>query len=214
MTPDRAVDRAGGGLLWGRALVLSTVAWTTGALAHVEADGILPGPLTVLALLLGGAALAAPLLRRPASTARTCVLLVLGQLAVHLALSLTAGHGGEHGTSGMPGMHGGPLDHPGMLAAHLLAAAACGWWLARGERALWIVLGLAGRAWLGAQGHVLGAVATLRRVLVAGRPDARAPMGSERRAHPGAHPGPWTPVLHLPARSVSRRGPPTAPAVA
>lgn len=207
-----ADERAAGGLLWARALVLSVVAWTTGALAHVEADGELPGPLTVLALLLGGAALAAPLLRRPASTLRTCVLLVVGQQGVHLALSLTAGHAHqEHGGPGMPGMQGGPLDHPGMLVAHVLAAAVCGWWLARGERALWVVLGLAGRAWSLVLERVLGLLGVLRRVLLV----VRAPVGTGPPARPARRlAAPWTPVLHLPARSVGRRGPPTAPAVA
>ena len=34
-----------------------------------------------------------------------------------------------------------------MAVAHLLAAVACGWWLARGERALWHLVALAGRGW-------------------------------------------------------------------
>ncbi len=218
MTQDRT---ATGGLLWLRALVLSLVAWTTGALAHVGADGLLPGVPTLLGLLLLGTLLGVPLLRRPATALRTCVLVVLGQQAVHLALSVTAGHaglgeepGGEAGHhlahAGLherlhEGLHHaleGPLDEPGMTAAHLLAAVVCGWWLARGEQALWLVLDLAG--------HAAAALATLVAALAAllGRPVPTtpdlAPAGADRTAWSDPRP----PVLRLLARSVGRRGPP------
>lgn len=184
-------------MLWSRALVLSAVAWLSGALAHVAADGELPGPAVLLGLLGGGAVAAAPLLRGPASALRTCLLVVLGQQAVHLALSVTARH------AAMAGHHHGPLEDPAMLGTHVLAAVACGWWLARGDRALWAVLALGGRAWSRAL--------TRWALLLAGRPLGVRPGGGT--ATPADHPRP-RPLLQDLGRSVSRRGPPRLPALA
>lgn len=86
---------ATGALWWGRAALLSAVALTAGAAAHVQADGLLPGPGVLVALVALGTLASAPLLRRPGSTRRIVVLLVAGQSVVHMALAVTAGHRGD-----------------------------------------------------------------------------------------------------------------------
>ena len=82
-------------VLGARALVLASVTCFLGIAGHVGADGLLPGAPT-LALLVAGVSVASlALLARPASTRRVVSLLVLGQTAVHLVLSTTAGHAGD-----------------------------------------------------------------------------------------------------------------------
>ena len=80
-----------------RALVLAAVAVTVGAAGHVSADGLMPGPVGLLAVLATTTLLAAWLLARPASTARVLALLMAGQTLVHLQLTMLAGHGSGHG---------------------------------------------------------------------------------------------------------------------
>ena len=99
--------------------------------------------------------------------------------------------------------------HPTMALVHLLAAVACGWWLAQGERALWLLIHLASRRWT-----ELVAPALRRWV-------ARCACGHGRaavRRAPGAggrrgDPTPAVPGLQpecVPARPPSRRvAPPT-----
>ena len=70
MTPPVAT----GAMLWCRAAVLSVVALGAGAFAHVQADGLLPGPGVLVFLVLGGTLAGAPMLRRPGSTRRIVVL--------------------------------------------------------------------------------------------------------------------------------------------
>jgi hypothetical protein len=236
MTPPAAT----GSLLWSRAAVLSVVALAAGAGAHVLADGLLPGPTVLLALVLGGTLACAPLLRNPASTRRVMFLLVAGQSVVHMALAVTAGHRGDPVVQAVTrtpvvptgsgsrsgsyfdvayasrvGDHGGglsvpaPLLHafndisaqPAMAAAHLLAAAVCGWWLARGERALWLLLELASRTW-----SELVAPA-LHRWATAARAAATAAMTVEIPALVVVVATPL-PQSQVRSRSVSRRGPP------
>lgn len=86
---------ASGPLLWVRAVVLSLLALTAGAFAHVQAAGLLPGPGVLVVLAGVGTLAAAPFLRRQGSTPRLVLLLVGGQSLVHVALSATAGHRGE-----------------------------------------------------------------------------------------------------------------------
>ncbi len=78
-------------LLWLRALLLATVAVSAGSVAHVTADGALPGAPAMVVLLALGTAAAAPLLRTRASTRRVVLLLVLGQAAVHAVLTAASG---------------------------------------------------------------------------------------------------------------------------
>lgn len=184
--------RVDGWLLWPRALVVATVAGTLGVVGHVTADGRLPGAPVLLALWAGSVLLTGPMLTQPASPTRLVALVVGWQAAIHLGLSVTAGHttdasppaadpaaGGApavgtheavlpqldgrrlgslqdaYGQSGGLGDAGPVLPvghlvddlsaHAPMMAAHLLAAALVGLWLARGERLLWSVLALTGR---------------------------------------------------------------------
>jgi len=142
---------ASGPMLWGRALLLATVALLAGTLAHLGAHGLVPGPAVMAALLLVGTALCAPLLRTEASRARVVLLVVLGQAGVHVVLTALGGHHGEEPATG----HGpewlehltsdlsGP--HALMALAHAAAAGLVGLWLAAGERALWSLARHAGR---------------------------------------------------------------------
>jgi hypothetical protein len=86
---------ATGPLLWGRAAVLSAVALATGAFAHVQADGLLPGAGVLALLVACGTVAVAPFLRSQGSTLRIVSLLVAGQSVVHMALAVTAGHRGD-----------------------------------------------------------------------------------------------------------------------
>lgn len=175
-------------LLWTRACCVGLVAFAFGVLGHVFADGLLPGPLMLTALLCFSVVISAPLLSRPASSLRIVSMLVGGQTGIHVVLTVTAGHRGDapvtapptpaplslpmvdgrrvgslqdayHGLSDQsssfaPSLPVGHLvsdltAHAPMMAAHLIAAAAVGLWLAHGERCLWTLLALTGRRILG-----------------------------------------------------------------
>ena len=149
-----AEPRARGLLLWCRAGLLSCVVLLAGALAHVAADGSLPGAPVLAGLLATGAAVAAPLLRFEASRSRVVLLLVLGQAAVHTVLTALTGHGDDPVPAGFSGepewlVHlvadvSGP--HALMAVGHAGAAALVGLWLAAGERTAWAVARHAARA--------------------------------------------------------------------
>lgn len=82
-------------LRWLRALVVGTVAFLLGVTGHVQADGLLPGPLGLSVLLVLSTLLAMPVLGRRVSSVRTVALLVGGQTFIHLCLTMTAGHAGD-----------------------------------------------------------------------------------------------------------------------
>jgi hypothetical protein len=86
---------ASGALLWARASLLASVAFFGGVVGHVSADGLLPSPLVLIGLLALGIPFCASQLTRQASMRRIVLLLMAGQTAVHVALSVTAGHRGE-----------------------------------------------------------------------------------------------------------------------
>ncbi len=86
-------------LLWGRAVVLTASTFLVGALGHVTAGGLLPGPVALVSMLAVGTTLAAALLARPASARLLVALVVGGQTLVHAALSLTAGHAADARTA-------------------------------------------------------------------------------------------------------------------
>jgi hypothetical protein len=172
-------------VLWLRAGLVGVLAFVLGVVGHVSADGLLPGPAFLVALLIGSVLISAPLLNRRASPLRLVAMLVGGQTSIHLALTVTAGHAGDPRTphpAATPtlgilpsvdghrvgslqdvyqGMAGQPTTvapalpighlandlsaHAPMMAAHLVAAAAVGLWLAHGERCLWTILALTGR---------------------------------------------------------------------
>lgn len=78
-----------------RGAVLALVVLSTGAAAHVAADGLLPSVPTLLAIYLACALVMGWFLKRPATTARIVALTVGGQTAVHAVLTMTSGHAGD-----------------------------------------------------------------------------------------------------------------------
>lgn len=82
-------------LRWVRACLLAAVALATGTVAHVSADGLLPGPGGLFFLGFTCTALAAMFLGRQASTLRLVTLVVGGQGFVHTGLAAMAGHRGD-----------------------------------------------------------------------------------------------------------------------
>jgi hypothetical protein len=207
-------------LRWVRALILAAVALTIGGVAHVTADGLLPGPLGLFGLLALSTGGVAPLLGRQASTRRVVLLLMLWQAVMHGALTALAGHAGDsvhpdHGAAASA--HGGHVhstaptwvqhllaDMTGpnmaMVLAHLAAAAAVGWWLAAGERALWTLLALATRPVIAALAAVLLSTLWLVTAATAGkaRGAVTAPVAADIRP----------PAALFLSRFVTRRGPP------
>lgn len=95
-------SRATPALLWSRAALLATVVVVVSVLGHVSADGLLPGPLALVGLLLVTTVAGARFLTRQASTARLVGLLVGGQAVIHGALTFLAGHGAGHGAGRPP----------------------------------------------------------------------------------------------------------------
>ncbi|MFD9800470.1 hypothetical protein [Streptomyces sp. NPDC059071] len=118
----------------------------------------------------------------------------------HAAHAAHAAAQGGHMAHAMDGAAGaGAGSGTGMLVAHLLAALACGLWLARGEAALFALARTVGaRAW-----------APLRLLLAAARMLVPALPARRRPGRPRRHTRP----LHgaVLARSVPRRGPPHPP---
>ncbi|SDS50798.1 hypothetical protein SAMN04488570_2034 [Nocardioides scoriae] len=103
------------------------------------------------------------------------------------------------------------VDQPVMALAHLLAAAACGWWLARGERALWALVTLVAQ--------VADQVAVQPWTRAVARCVAAATLTARAASHGARARGPRPPLLLLEPpprgsqthrRCVSRRGPPLA----
>ena len=125
--------------MWSRAAVLGPVVLVSGAVSHVAADGRLPSVVPMVLVLAACTALSAFFLRSRASAMRLVALLVGGQAATHLLLSVTAGHhgagSGASGASPAPGSSAGPAlqvvaddggRRVGSLADHFDAASAAG----------------------------------------------------------------------------------------
>ncbi|MEU4578880.1 MFS transporter [Nonomuraea sp. ATR24] len=119
-----------------RAAVFTAVCVTLAAIAHTLGGGTGPaawaaglGAASVFAL-----ALALSGRERPAATVNTA--LIVAQAGLHELF------GGGDGTAYVAlHLHGQGLgDALGMLVAHLTATLLTGWWLARGEAALWATL--------------------------------------------------------------------------
>ena len=90
------MDRtARGALLWARASFVAVVAFLTGVIGHVSAGGLLPSPLVLAGLLVLAVSFCASQLTEPASMRRIVLVLMAGQTAIHVALSVTAGHRGD-----------------------------------------------------------------------------------------------------------------------
>lgn len=111
-------------LRWLRAALLTAVVLGFGAVAHVSADGRLPGVIGMAVLALLVLAVAAAVLARPAGPVRVVVLTVLGQAGVHVVLTVTAGHGGAghpHTPAAIPPVDTAPGRRVGSLQDFYLA---------------------------------------------------------------------------------------------
>ncbi len=114
------VDESAGVLLrWCRAAVLAGIAMAAGTVAHVQADGLLPGKSVLVVMLICLTTGTAMFLGRPASRLRVVMLLVAGQTFVHGALTALTGHRGDP-----PLTHADPL--PVAPVASSLPASAGG----------------------------------------------------------------------------------------
>lgn len=89
---NHAEPRATPALLWLRASLLATVVLVTSTLAHVSADGLVPGPLGLTALLVATTVVSARFLTRRASGVKIVALLAGGQAVIHGVLTLVSGH--------------------------------------------------------------------------------------------------------------------------
>ena len=159
-------------LRWVRALTLASVLFTSGLAGHAAGGGLIPAASVLVWLFVLTVVAVAPFARAPVRPAGAVALLVGGQGLLHAALQLLSGtavtapsvmcgadmgamaassstschlmtHSGaaSHGLA-MPLMSGGHLL---MLLGHLAAAVVVGVWLAAGERALLMLLGIAAR---------------------------------------------------------------------
>lgn len=187
-----------------RALVLGLSVLLLGAVAHVTGGGLLPSGPVLAALVVACGATAWTFLDREVGPRVLVALAVGGQAVVHHALTVTAGHAGDHGapSDGVMALLAGiahdlahhTLGDPLMLLAHLGSAVVVGLWLARGERALGRLLTLLGSLLAGFPGlAVPGPV-----------PALRSPNAGAARRTPEA----VRPVTVLLARDLARRGPP------
>ncbi|MEP9364931.1 hypothetical protein ABLE68_18355 [Nocardioides sp. CN2-186] len=86
-------------VLWARAFGVGAISFFLGVAGHVTADGLLPGPLFLTALLGLSVLLSVPVLNRPAGPLRLVAMLVGGQTVIHLVLSVTSGHRGDPGVT-------------------------------------------------------------------------------------------------------------------
>ncbi|MFB9526726.1 MFS transporter [Nonomuraea roseola] len=132
-----------------RAAAFSAVCVLLAALGHVVAGG--DGP-PMWALGLGGGtvmALALALSGRERSTSTINLTLLGLQAGLHelfapegggAVLTLAHGHGAGLGSALGSGLGPRLGEDLGMLLAHLTATLITGWWLARGEAALWSLL--------------------------------------------------------------------------
>ncbi|MFJ3231300.1 hypothetical protein [Streptomyces sp. NPDC086787] len=235
--PHVRTARSGDRLRILRAAVFAAVCVVLAAAGHTLAScGTVP-LWTLGAGFLGSLALVAPLAGRERSLPGIAALLALGQTVLHTLFGLsrqgmpagsmdmsgTGSTGSTHSMAGMTGMTGmSGMQHAGdaagspasllpslpMLLAHVLSAAAVGWLMRRGDRAVLRLVELSAHGVAeGALVRALRGALALVRTLCAGLPDA--PEGGPRqprtdRAEP---PAPRTTALQ---HTVIRRGPPVA----
>jgi len=88
-------DRPAPLVLWGRAALVGLLTTGLGIVGHVSADGLLPGPVVLLALAGAIVLLGVPVLAQEASRLRLVCLTVGGQTVTHVVLAVTAGHRGD-----------------------------------------------------------------------------------------------------------------------
>jgi hypothetical protein len=118
-TDSCTATRVSAAALWSRALVVGSMAFFLGVTGHVMADGLLPGPV-LIAVLLGFTVLTtAPVVVRRVGAPAMVALLVGGQTFIHLCLTMTAGHRGDHAVaaaSAAPPVPAPPTADLGTLA--------------------------------------------------------------------------------------------------
>ncbi|WP_374969694.1 hypothetical protein [Terrabacter sp. BE26] len=192
---------------WARAGVLSSIVLAATTAAHGAAGGDAP---KVSMLLPVGAMLtvaAASLLGQVPSARRIAALLLSGQAALHAVLELISGPASSAGMPGHAQTRSGTelvqmvwtSPHPGMLAAHVVAALVIGVWLTSGERAAWALAAMATGSPRTAWSKVRDALCerTARAVLL-GRSRAACRWGGQLAPE----------LLEAIGAVVSRRGPP------
>lgn len=229
--------RAGFGLRVLRAAPFATVCVVLAAAGHVFASGSpLPLPALLLGWLAVGA-MAVCSAGRERSLRALCGALAVAQLGLHTLFHLSEyGGSGSPGMTAMAGM-AGMADMPGMaaapppaataaphavlwwhavllgmtpqmLGAHVLAALAAGWWLRRGEAAIWRLVRVSAKAAEAAGRACAAALNGLRLLAAAALGTPLAPSGHPLPA--GADDGRLRrPAPLLLRHSVIRRGPPT-----
>ncbi|WP_068928708.1 MFS transporter [Planobispora rosea] len=170
-----------------RSAAFSAVCVTLAVLGHRAAGGAGPEPWAVAAGTAAVAATAAALAGRERSATTVGITLAGLQLLLHELFApggpsaiIPHGHGQGQGLG----------ESLGMILAHLTATLMTGWWLARGESALWTLLRTAGTR--------LGAA--FRLLAVPAAPLAPRPLPLPRAAA--------VPARRLLLHAVGRRGPP------
>jgi hypothetical protein len=181
LRPDHALVRAG------RTGLLGLAAAVLAAVAHSSAGGTPPSPEAVLGVALLAALACWQASRRRLGAVRCAVVSAAVQSALHL--TVVAGAPASPGHSSMA-----------MFAAHVVAGAAFGIWLAVGEAALW----RAARRLAAATAAAARTLASLASLL---RADGRSgtPLA---RTHPAAHRLLWPVPRPVLRHAVVRRGPP------
>ncbi len=119
-----------------RASVFAAVCVLLTSTGHAAASGEPLGPGSVLAGFAGVLAVAFVLAGHERSLATITGGLLGGQFMLHTLFTAAATGFGHHGN--LQQLVAEPAgDGTAMTAAHLLAALGSGWWLRRGERAVW-----------------------------------------------------------------------------
>ena len=207
-----------------RVLTLPSVLFATGLAGHIAGDGAIPAGYVLVALFGFTVVAVAPFVGSALSPARVMALLVGGQGVLHAALQLLGGSAvsatsttcceGTDGSASSPtsshlmmhtdaaASHGvvmSPMSggHVAMLLPHLAAAVVVWVWLAAGERALWMLLGLAALPLVAAWVTIVAA-ARDDDVMVVGSPRLQAGWGLRGAVHGWM----WS------AGVISPRGPP------
>jgi hypothetical protein len=170
-----------------RAAVFAAVCVVMSMGGHVLASGT---PVTARTLLVGVAAafaLAFALNRHERGPEAVILATAGAQILLHELFTRSAPipvtHA-DHAHAGMPGI--------GMSVAHLVVAVVSGWWLYRGESAVWLMLRLWGMAPL----------PKLRRLLVGAVEPFTTPIGVVLIAEAKTYRGPER------VQAICRRGPP------
>jgi hypothetical protein len=127
------------GLIRGlRAGSLGVVGFVLALIAHVAAEGVVPGPAPLLMLggLIGLAALLLTGIRL--SPVRVCLSLMVMQVALHEAFMRLGATGMAEAGMGQRS----PSADMAMVVAHIAATAAMAALLAAGEKVLWFLAGV------------------------------------------------------------------------